>query len=401
MSYTIDESQYREASYRGVPFCVLDSEVAGGRRVVKYEYPKQDIPYTQDLGRKQNEFTVEAFVLGDDHIEQANDLEAALNEGGSGTLILPFRDNQTVICTEWRRSESLEAMGRTSFTLTFCEFGEFRTPFTDVATQSNFLNSVRDAVRQISDDFTDAISYFDGNALVREATNNVLFDIADELDNLVSNFTNTAVQEILSFSDFVDNLRDNPSIYFSSLSLPVFLNGILDAISNNALDTRGVFNTLTELKDFSSYDGLNNLSTVSNLQAFSNEVYINNLFLSMAGIQAASIYSKNEYTNSAEAIEDLNLVTELIESQMQLAGDSGYDVIYQQLCKVLADLRCDAQQRILNLPSRSVRTLTKSLPSLVVAYKLYGDIDRESELINLNCVANPMFMPTQVQALNG
>ena len=42
----------RPASFRGVPFKVVDDKTPVGRRVVVHEYPRRDSSYPEDNGKK-------------------------------------------------------------------------------------------------------------------------------------------------------------------------------------------------------------------------------------------------------------------------------------------------------------------------------------------------------------
>ena len=54
----------RPASFRGVPFDAFEEHSeAGGRRLVRHEFPLRDTPYAEDMGRKAGQWQVEAFVL--------------------------------------------------------------------------------------------------------------------------------------------------------------------------------------------------------------------------------------------------------------------------------------------------------------------------------------------------
>ena len=53
----------REASFKGVPFKVDETEGQFGRRNVLHQYPYRDLPFAEDLGREVRRFSVHAFVL--------------------------------------------------------------------------------------------------------------------------------------------------------------------------------------------------------------------------------------------------------------------------------------------------------------------------------------------------
>ena len=72
-----------DASYRGVPFYVTSTKLKVGRRVVLFEYPQQDKPFVEDLGRAARIVTVEAFTTGRDYVERMSALVKALETQGA------------------------------------------------------------------------------------------------------------------------------------------------------------------------------------------------------------------------------------------------------------------------------------------------------------------------------
>ncbi len=58
--------QLLPATFRGVPFEVdAHDTVAAGRRAHVHEYPGRDDPWTEDLGRRTSEYTLDAYLVGD------------------------------------------------------------------------------------------------------------------------------------------------------------------------------------------------------------------------------------------------------------------------------------------------------------------------------------------------
>jgi prophage DNA circulation protein len=77
------------ASFRGVPFAVLDIAIATGRRLAVHEYPFRDTPWAEDLGKRARRISFSAFVIGDDADSQAADLLYACETKGAGMLVHP------------------------------------------------------------------------------------------------------------------------------------------------------------------------------------------------------------------------------------------------------------------------------------------------------------------------
>ena len=84
------------ASFRGAPFNVKSAQTTVGRRVSLHEYPQRDKGWPEDLGQKDDAFTIEAIVIGPDYIKARDALIAALKQRGAGELVHPYYGRKTV-----------------------------------------------------------------------------------------------------------------------------------------------------------------------------------------------------------------------------------------------------------------------------------------------------------------
>src|SRR6516162_8788730 len=51
------------ASFRGAMFHVEAGAKESGRRIVTHEFPKRELPYSEDMGRKAFQFSVRGYIL--------------------------------------------------------------------------------------------------------------------------------------------------------------------------------------------------------------------------------------------------------------------------------------------------------------------------------------------------
>lgn len=126
----------RPASFRGVPFQVETTDLGAGRRTQLHEYPQRDKPYVEDLGRATRDLAFTGYVVGDDYVDQANKLLAALEEFGPGDLVHPWFGTLTVSLKDSARVSFDGALGLARFTMAFIESGELAFPSAESSTQS-------------------------------------------------------------------------------------------------------------------------------------------------------------------------------------------------------------------------------------------------------------------------
>ncbi len=130
-------AKWRQASYRGVPFYVEIGGKGSGRRTVLHEFPKRDVPYAEDLGRRAYEFTVVGYLIGPNYTTLRDRLEAALEDAasqGPGVLVLPTRADMTVTCVRYNAVERRTMGGFVEIEMVFIEAGQPSKP--TVSTQT-------------------------------------------------------------------------------------------------------------------------------------------------------------------------------------------------------------------------------------------------------------------------
>lgn len=118
----------RPASFRGVAFRVVETDLAAGRRTQLHEYPQRDKPYAQDMGRASRMVRFQAFVVGKDYIAQAGKLLTALEAGGPGELIHPWFGTLRVSVLDPASAKFDQRLGRAEFFLSFVESGDLTYP---------------------------------------------------------------------------------------------------------------------------------------------------------------------------------------------------------------------------------------------------------------------------------
>jgi prophage DNA circulation protein len=126
-----------------------------GRRIVTHEFPKKDLPYSEDLGRKAIEFTVRGYIIQfpydanalyqRDYTIARNALQERLDLGGFGTLQLPMMRPLTVVCSRYRMTEEERTGGYVVFDMSFVELGV--SPFNPVPSAAGNLEQQSQALR--------------------------------------------------------------------------------------------------------------------------------------------------------------------------------------------------------------------------------------------------------------
>jgi prophage DNA circulation protein len=140
--------QLMPADFDGFPFHVERSAIQNGRRIVLHEFPKKDLPYSEDMGRSAWQFTVIAYFIQypmdldlnavskssrqtslylRDYRIARDRLSERLSQGGPGLLQLPTATAALppmyVVCTRHTITEDREHGGFCTLEITFTEVG--------------------------------------------------------------------------------------------------------------------------------------------------------------------------------------------------------------------------------------------------------------------------------------
>ncbi len=105
-------------------------------------------------------------------------------------------------------------------------------------------------------------------------------------------------------------------------------------------------------------------------------------------------------TSYDDAMTQLQGVTALLDAESISAADAGDTDSYLALRALRAAVSDDLLTRGAQLPTLMTVTTPVPMPSLTLAYELYGDATRSDDLIARADPIAPLFMPTSFQALS-
>ena len=135
------------ASYNGAGFFVDVDAKASGRRIALHEYPKRDIPYAEDMGRRAKRFTITAYVIGPYYEDDRDALIAQLDALGNGVLVRPTTiGDETVVVDTYSVTERRERGGSATFEIAFVEAGQNLSALAISDTQSGVTQQVDSAM---------------------------------------------------------------------------------------------------------------------------------------------------------------------------------------------------------------------------------------------------------------
>jgi prophage DNA circulation protein len=415
---------YRAATFRGVPFFVESADSTHGRRQAVHEHAQRDVPYTEDLGRQAREFSVSGYLVGLEYQTQRDELIKACETAGPGVLVHPYRGEMTVECRGLGLSESTENGGMCLVKLTFLEAGEASYPSAKVDTVNAISakgNAVTAAAEKgfVSDFLTTGFP-----AYVAESAATGLADLGEFMAAPGLSFGG----DFQAASDFYQQAKGLASDAYSLVQQPLNMVSRITGLFGSVRSAFGsnAFSMLTSLFDRSpsSYSG--STATPSRRQQTTNTIALNALVRQVAVAEAAkaAVVTQTSVTTPISATDSrvVNAVHASVRPASVQTTTSSTPTVYdsyQAAIKVreelvdridteseatpndevyvtLSDLRTSVVQAVPNPEQNLARIVQyvpkETLPSLLVAYQIYGNAGRADEIATRNGPRHPGFL---------
>lgn len=390
--------ELRPGSFRGVPFLVESSDEKLGRRAVQTEYPGRDDPYPEDMGRKAWSDSLKVFVLGEDHLQQAARLKAALNEFGPGELVHPYWGTMQVQIGEVSLSHSSREGGRSAFSIEIMEAGRQPAPSSVPVTDAKLATSTQEAQSTLIDDFMRVFSIAN---LPQGLIDELAVRYNDALNLLVP--VRSGVSTVQGATAQVRNiaaLLADPRALVEQLLADVFAMFGLSSPTQQApsfqaqdgVSVERIQDVLSRLPsvDVTRLQPVN--PTPSRLQQVNTQGQILDLLQGSVVITSGLASSQVEYRDREQAAD----VQRSFETALERVELKASDALYEALQQVNVDMVADLSGRGAGLPSVTRLMPEQTMPTLVHAYRIYQDATRADQLAARNNLENPLFVPAKV-----
>jgi prophage DNA circulation protein len=391
------KDKLRPASFRGVPFQVLGSNLDGvGRRLQAHEYPQRDKPYVQDLGRSTREIKFEAFVIGVDYVDKANALLGALEEYGPGTLVHPWFGSVKANALPSGVAFD-QGLGLARFTLNFIESGELEFPSSADSTALLSRTAAAGLQTTSTDWFASVFKVAGFVSDVADKATTVYGQVLGFLANPAF-----ALASLTGYSNLPGSLASLQALFGSPLALGGLFAGLLDlsgkAASSGITGSDAVaLPVVRGLTRMAVSPALANPATVSQSAKASRQIAKNHpAILGHARqtvlVQAVHLSSFLACTVYDDTLALKNELAAALDAETLLATDDG---VYQALMAARAAMWADLTSRSRNSARLVTITPPDVLPALVIAYGWHEDAGRDLEIVARNKVKNPGFVPVQ------
>lgn len=393
MAYPWQARRRRQCVFRGIPFEALEHERSVGQRVHVHTYPGFDEPFVETLGREPRPYAFQAIFAGPDFDLDVERFERAIEQPGRGRLEGWTGAPVFVVGTKCQVVERSDEQGFALVALEFIEAGSVSASATRRAGRSlidRALAAVRDA----------AVSAFPGvaanvasvsalgaqMAVDLEVLHGELVAALDTIDRNVG-AASDAASALVVFADELDSLATDAAAAGSRVS------ALVDSLSASPGDVGRKFDTMLGLLGFG--DRLPGPAAPAGYQAAAaaNQTALADLLAELAAAQLAALTARLPFESAQDAARHRGALADALDSVLFRAADAGAAVVYRELRTAKALAVAELDDRAARLPELVTVTLPAEVPSIVLAWRLYGDPSRGPELAERNEVRHPAFMP--------
>lgn len=339
-----------------------------GKRLVIEEYPEQDAHTVDELGLAARRFRMGAYIAGADYLDTRDKLIAALEQAGPGELITPWRGRIYV----YTGIGTVEHVGHGACTVEWdCVIASTATaPVVTVDAPTDTTTKAEAATAE-------------AGALADDA-----WERRDALPTYYVAQVNSAI------SVFVSTW---PKIAAIPITGQETGEETLDAWLQPIEDVRELLAMAAAYPLGSPRLTLGVSTTPSEVAA--SEVLEDFWRAIRCGIlaRACEVAVAADYETAQAAEADMVAVADAIGDELPFAVDPD---LFNALLDLRASLIATLSQMVARLPRLRALEVPVPMPTIVLAWELYGDRDRAAEIERLNGIANPLFASGALQVLS-
>lgn len=387
---------WQKGSFRGVPFRTEDGESSGGRRGVLHEFPQAEKPVWEDLGRAAATFSFECHVVGDDHIDQANALSAALDAPGAGTLIHPWKGAMQVAVPIYSRSDSTIDGGISRFSIQFVESGLPAPPPAANDSQAQAAAVADDAVAAAPAQFADRFSVAKATAFVESAASTLLTG-ASRLVALRAGMLGGFGPGLTALQSQLGILGNVGSLLRAPIELGLAVVGLVQVVGVMGGSVRSQAGAYRALMDWGSDIDPVIGTTPARANERANQAAIVQLVNLAASAELVRCLAGTDFASYDEAIAARTDAADRLDDLALRQADAGDDDGADQYDALRRAMTADLTARGGTLARLQRYTPLVTEPAVVIAQRLYGDpatlIARADEIVARNRVQHPGFVP--------
>jgi prophage DNA circulation protein len=385
---------YSQASFRGVEFFIKGHSHSGGRRIATHIFPEREKPSYEDLGEKEQPYSLNAYILGDNYWGQRNELKDALNLEGPGLLVHPYFGTMTVVCDSYTLTETTAEGRKATFNITFKKDEGAEVVIIAPDSQAEVFLKKESLLDTIQAWLEDVYTLAQQPVKAIEDVNAVLNDALDVVDS-AKRIANTQAD----FKRALSNTRGKLiELSISATAIAQDFKALLSFGTDPSAGT-GLSATqenspaqLTELKPVTAYADtpINDTPEEIALDPDYPSFQIQQTVALTAVAAMGGLFTFVEFDSVQQAEEDRKDFFDIMNKIM--VDPNLDDSLYESLRDFKAAIHTDIETRALDLPRLISYDLPDQTNTLQLSNELYGSIEEEADLIARNDIEQPGFV---------
>lgn len=380
------------AMWRYIPFEAREIGREHGRRLVTHEYPNQDTPYVEDMGGKARRWRIQGFVVGESAPTIRDRIIAACEKSGPGPLLHPNLGLLQARCESLEVRESVDGgQNVVEFIFSFVESGkQYSVDLLSTAvaltkaTACKVAAGVLYGIKHLSSGQSSRVQ---GMAAKDHETR------ANTLASVTSKFNDQATGA--RFKELLKTIAASPYTYSNDQDKAVEAwQGAFDTLTSGP-DLRMVADILSPLY-VASQDALVAGLGTGDETTLTNTA-MTDMLLYVSALASASVVTSTEtFTTWDDAIAVRDDLADKLAEAAAYISDHDLHAALIDLKGVLVEA---ITSEAMNLPRVRTLELDRVTTALALAYGLYGNPERASEIVERNGLADPSNVSGTLQVL--
>lgn len=388
-------------SFRGKSFLVSSHQFGSGRRISAHEFPGRDDPFNEDMGRSARSVSFDAHLVGDDVMAMKLALLDACEQGGVGKLVHPYLGTKNARCASISISENSGEKRYVGISLSFLLDPDVSAPAAIVKDSSAAVVSGAEDAKETTTKKTVATFSL---ISATKATINAAVSVTNKLLDGVES-ARTSMRSASAYVSKIGQVRANLELLvMDPTDLIARLTDIVTTAEEAVLPsgkepTTGSEEVLLRRSMVEEYLTSAQAAAISTTPTGTTKAKADqqrNQDALSSLIRELSLWSLAKMLISAK-IDSIQDASDL-QDRLQEAFDailSGADdpETYQAAQGVLSSCIAYLRDTSANLATLQDHTPKRTVPSLVLAYEIYGDVGRAGDIVTRNGIAHPGFIP--------
>lgn len=381
--------RHRRGSFRGEPFVLVDGQRPGGRRLAENHAIRADLPKVEDLGRRGPRWRLRFFVIGPDHDIAAVAMLRALEDARPGYLLHPLYGRHLAHVDNFVLSENGDQLGVTFFEAEFVVVDEM-LPKAEAATAADASAAAAATQAAAGAAVEEGVAVGGVPEFVRAATAGAVEIVGTAIAAL--RFVDAQQAEVARVASLAAGLVTSAArLALAPANLVGSVRAAVRQVGAAVTGARQSFYAYRQLFELDA--GVTGGRTANGLAADRNRRLVVDLARAEALAAAALAATRAEWESGREAGRARDELLALVDDLEARADDD----LVQGLQDLRSVLHRSAFTAELPDDERTHVVLERTLPAIAVAYRFLDNAEREDEVVAINSVTHPLFVPGGVE----